>query len=51
MLGAEVAKLRIGDVTLEELGGPAFPFDQESGEGLRGAFARVAAHELGGGGR
>ena len=51
VLGAEVAEKRIGDVALEELGGPAFPFDEESGERLRGAVVGVAAHELGGGGR
>ena len=50
MLGAVVAEDGVGDVGFEELGGPAFPFGEESDELALAALVAVAAEELSGGG-
>ena len=49
VLGAVVAEEGVGNVGFEELGGPAFPLDEEGDEGELAAFIAVAAEELGGG--
>ena len=51
VLRAVVAENRVGDVGLEDLGGPAFPLGEQVDEGFLAAVEGVAAQELGGGGR
>ena len=41
----------IGDVGLEDLGGPALPLGEQNDEGLLPAGEGVAAQQFGGGGR
>ncbi len=51
VLGAVVAEDGVGDVGFEDFGGPAFPFDEQVGDGLVAAGVAVTAEELAGAGR
>ncbi len=50
MLGAVVAEDGVGDVRLEDVGGPALPLDEQGDERGVAAIKAVAAEEFGGGG-
>src|SRR5215469_15577239 len=51
VLRAVVAEDGVGDVRLEDVGGPALPLDEQDDERLLAAVEGVAAEEFGRGGR
>src|ERR1700722_18167622 len=46
VLRAEVAEQRVGDMALEQFGGPSFPFGKKRGKGVFCSIEGVPAHEL-----